>query len=152
MDGGLPPLMTRIATETTIAAPPEVVFGLLTDFGSVSKILPGMKESVVLTPGPIAPGSRIRETRTVKGRDRTAEYVVSRVEPGRRFWMEVEQKGKRVGEGGFDLAHVEGGTRVRYTLEFALPWYVFFLAPIVRRIVQAEAVGDLAAIKAHLER
>ena len=42
--------------------------------------------------------------------------------------------------------------RLRYTLEFTLPWYVFFLAPVVRRIVQTEAVGDLAAIKAYLER
>lgn len=144
--------MPRLVEEITIAREPAVVFALLTDFGEVAKILPGIKESVVLTPGPVRVGARVRETRDVKGRDRMAEYVVVVHDPPRRFWMEVEERGKKVGEGGFDLTPYSGATRLVYTLSFQLPWFLAVLSPLVKRTVEREMKGDLAAMKAHLEQ
>jgi carbon monoxide dehydrogenase subunit G len=139
--------MPRLVREVHVAAPPSKVFALVTDFGQVAKVLPGILESVVLTPGPIAVGSRIREKRDVKGRVRESEMVVTAHEPDRRFWMDVHSGGKKAGEGGFDLAPAEGGTRLRYTLDFRLPGLMVILTPLVKPIVVKEMEGDVAAIK-----
>ena len=142
------PLVPRLVQEVHVAASPEKVFALVTSFGEVARILPGMVESVVLTPGPIAVGSRIREKRQVKGRVRESEMLVTAHEPAQRFWMDVHSGGKKAGEGGFDLAPAEdGGTRLRYTIDFRLPGLMVLLTPLVKPIVRKEMEGDVAAIK-----
>ena len=133
--------------EVHVAASPEKVFALVTSFGDIARILPGMVESVVLTPGPIAVGSRIREKREVKGRIRESEMVVTAHEPARRFWMDVHSGGKKAGEGGFDLAPAEGGTRLRYTIDFRMPGLMVLFTPLVKPIVRKEMEGDVAAIR-----
>lgn len=140
--------MPHLVQEVHVAASPEKVFALITDFHEVGRILPDIVESVVLTPGPIGVGSRIREKRKVKGRVRESEMVVTAHEPARRFWMDVHSGGKKAGVGGFDLAPAEdGGTRMRYTIDFRLPGLAVLLTPLVKPIVRQEMEGDVIAIK-----
>lgn len=142
-----PGSMPRLVREAQVAAPPSKVFDLVTDFERVGKLLPGVQESVVLTPGPVRMGSRIREKREVKGRVRETEFVVTAHEPARRFWMDVYTGGKKAGEGGFDLVPAGEGTRLRYTLDFDLPGLMKLMTPLVKPIVAQEMEGDLAAIQ-----
>jgi carbon monoxide dehydrogenase subunit G len=137
----------RLSQEVHVAASPEKVFALLTDFGAAAKVLPGVVESVVLTPGPVASGTRVREKRDVRGRVRESEMVVTSHEPARRFWMDIYTGPKKAGEGGFDLAPAEEGTRLRYTVDVRLPGLMVLLAPLVKPAVRKEMAGDLAAIK-----
>lgn len=139
--------MPRLSQEIHVAASPEKVFALVTSFGEIAKILPGMLESEVLTPGPIGVGSRVREKRDVKGRVRESVMVVTAHERARRFWMDVHSGGKKAGEGGFDLAPAQDGTRLRYTIDFRMPGLLVVLTPLVKPIVRKEMEGDLAAIK-----
>lgn len=139
--------MPRLVREVEVAAPPARVFAILTDFSRVAQVLPGIQESVVLTPGPVGVGSRIRERREVKGRVRESEFVVKAHEPARRFWMDVFSGGRKAGEGGFDLIPLGEGTRLRYTLDFTLPGLLKLMTPLAKPVVAKEMEGDLAALK-----
>ena len=143
--------MPRLVREAQVAAPPSQVFDLLTDFERAARILPGVQESVVLTPGPVRVGSRVRERREVKGRVRDSEFVVTAHEPARRFWMDVYTDGKKAGEGGFDLVPAGEGTRLRYTLDVELPGLMKLLAPLAGPVIAKEMEGDLDAIRRAVE-
>lgn len=144
--------MPRIVHATRVERPPAHVFAVLTDFSRVSKVLPGVVESRVLTPGPIGVGSRIVEKREVKGKLRESEFLVVAHDPPRLFWMEVHAHGKKQGEGGFELAPDGGGTRLAYTLDFSLPGLTKLLTPFVKGFVGREMAGDLDAIRRESER
>ena len=60
----------QIVLETIIAAPATVVFSTLVDVGRWAQFMSGIGSVEILTPGPLALGTRFRETRTMFGRDR----------------------------------------------------------------------------------
>jgi uncharacterized protein YndB with AHSA1/START domain len=95
-----------------IARSPEVVFAYLTDPSKLST-WQDAEEVVQLTPGPLGPGTRLREVHTALGRRRVeiTEFVV--YEPGRRF--EIRMVDGPPLDGRWDFEPIAGGTRLTFT-------------------------------------
>ena len=66
--------MGSFKSDVLIAAPSERVFAALTDLDNAPKLLSGIGEVQLLTPGPLGKGSRFRETRTVRAARRRSKW------------------------------------------------------------------------------
>jgi hypothetical protein len=102
----------EIRTEIEIAAPPDVVWAILTDLPS----LPSWNPFMIEASGDLAVGSQLRVRLRPPGRRAfTFRPTVTVLEPGRRFvWL-----GRTVFAGIFDGEHIHelddrGGGRSRY--------------------------------------
>ena len=69
--------MSTLTLNRHISAPPERVFTLTTDVEAFPKVVPGIKKTELLTPGPVGRGTRFRETREMFGKEatETMEFV-----------------------------------------------------------------------------
>jgi len=68
-----------------IAAPAEKVFALLSDPARIRTWVPEIQELEVIGGGPVRQGARLRERRTVMGRQGTTELEVRSYDPPRRY-------------------------------------------------------------------
>ena len=75
----------RITVEATIHAPPDVTFALVADIPGWPRVISGIQSVDMLTPGPVAVGTRFRETRVIFGRQATEEMTVAEIEAPRRL-------------------------------------------------------------------
>lgn len=73
--------MPSVTVSTTIQAPQARVFEVFTDLRAASERLSGLKSLEVLTDGPIAKGTRFRETRVFMGKDATETMEISSFSP-----------------------------------------------------------------------
>ena len=76
-----------------IARSPLKVFEVLSDPTRATEFLDNIKESKKLTDGPIAVGTRFRETRIMNGKEASAELVVSAYEPNTHVGISTEAEG-----------------------------------------------------------
>jgi uncharacterized protein YndB with AHSA1/START domain len=106
----------RMSVETLIDAPPHVVFAILADIQTWPLVLSAIVEVTLLTPGPVAVGTRFRETREMFGRKATEEMTVAEIEPPRRLVLTAFNHGT-----AYRVEHLlaaEGlGTRVTLAFE-----------------------------------
>ena len=79
--------MSSFTLSQPVAAPPAVVFAVLTDVANLPAAIPGITKAELLTPGPIGVGSRVAETRTMFGRPATETFEVVAFDPPTRFTM-----------------------------------------------------------------
>ena len=75
----------QIAVECLVEAPPEVVFAAAADISNWPRFISGVQSVELLTPGPVAVGTRFRETRIMFGRQATEEMTVAEIEPPHRL-------------------------------------------------------------------
>jgi len=85
--------MNPITASVWIDAVPERVFEIATDFGGCAEWLSGVKETRLLTPGPVGVGTRFSETRQIGGRVATEEMTVSAFEPPRSYTLTCDSHG-----------------------------------------------------------
>ena len=78
-----------------IAAPPETVFAAASDFANAPQRIPGIVRVEMLTPGPVAVGTRFRETRRMFGKEASEVMTVAELEPPRRYVLLAESHGSR---------------------------------------------------------
>jgi hypothetical protein len=83
----------RIAVDTTIEQPRDVVFAAFCDLAGAVEHMRGVERIELITPGPFDIGTRWRETRRVLGRATTEELWVTRIERGRMYRVEGESSG-----------------------------------------------------------
>ena len=83
----------QIVLETIIAAPATVVFSTLVDVGRWAQFMSGIGSVEVLTPGPLAPGTRFRETRTMFGKTASEEMMVVEIAPPHRLLLAASNHG-----------------------------------------------------------
>jgi uncharacterized protein YndB with AHSA1/START domain len=95
----------------TIAAPPERVFALFTNFEHAAENVTAIKRVELLTDGPIGVGTRFRETRAMFGGEATETMEVTGYDPPRSCTLGAESCGARWAS-TFRFAPVDGGTRV----------------------------------------
>ena len=86
----------RMSVETLIDAPPQLVFPAIADIESWSSMISAISAIVLLTPGPVAVGTRFRETREMLGRKATEEMMVAEVEPPRRLVLTASRAARGV--------------------------------------------------------
>ena len=85
----------EVTTRERIAAPPERVFAVASDFANSPRRIRGILRSEVLTAGPLAVGTRFRETRKMFGKEASEEMTVAELEPPRRYVLVAESHGSR---------------------------------------------------------
>lgn len=75
-----------------VAAPPESVWGVITDLAATPEVLSGVEKVERLDEGDgFDVGTRWRETRRMFGKEATEEMEVSSVEPGSAYTTTAEQ-------------------------------------------------------------
>jgi carbon monoxide dehydrogenase subunit G len=87
--------VAKFTVTQPIAAPPERVFALATDFAGAADRVRGIQRFELLTDGPIGVGTRWRETRVVFGKESTEEIEVTRFDPPRSYAAQCETCGAR---------------------------------------------------------
>ncbi len=103
--------------EQPVAAPAADVWAFLLDFTNIASWMQGTEELVLLTPGPLAKGSRFRQTRRLHGRVATEEFAVTALDPeARRLALEADGRRGTVGRGvfrfGYEVREHPGGSVV----------------------------------------
>ncbi|QEG35548.1 SRPBCC family protein [Bythopirellula goksoeyrii] len=85
--------MSKFSLSTHIAAPPEIVFPLLSDLEHAADNISGIDQIEVLTDGPMGAGTRFRETRTTFGKQTTEEMVVTAFDEPHGYTVECDSSG-----------------------------------------------------------
>ena len=140
--------MIRIELTVEIACPPENVFAALTDL----ERLPEWQSSAVSSKadGPLAVGVRVREQRSMLGRELENELEVTAYDTPRRFALEG-----RSGAIPLSINHElveEGGKTVLHVRAQAEPGGLFKLAePMIKRTAEQELRADFECLKDRLE-
>jgi hypothetical protein len=85
----------QCSVERLIRAPREIVFAVASDIPRWPEVISSIDRIELLTPGPIAAGSRFRETRRMFGREAAEEMTVSELTPPELFVLTAENHGTR---------------------------------------------------------
>jgi uncharacterized protein YndB with AHSA1/START domain len=138
----------RIELTVEIACPPETVFAALTDLEQ----LPEWQSSALSSKadGRLAVGARIREQRSMMGRELENELEVTAYDPPRRFALEG-----RSGPVPLSVDHElseDGGKTILQVHAQAEPGALFKLAgPMIKRTAEQELKADFERLKDRLE-
>lgn len=139
-----------IKCQTFIAAPRERVFELFTDLHGAAERLSGVKRIEILTDGPIGPGTRWRETRSLMGQTSIQEMRVASADPPNSFAVVAENIAASF-ETRFTFKEHNGGTKVvcEFTAEPKNPLMKIFspMAGIIEGAIQTVVQQDMADIK-----
>lgn len=130
---------------------PREVFEVLADPTRAREFLPTITESVKLTDGPVAAGTRFRETRMMNGKEASAELVVRAYEPDSYVAIGTEAEGIDVGY-HYRLDAEGSGTRLTWTCELQASGLRKALLPVVSGVMKKEDGGHLRELKAYLEQ
>ncbi|MGK2941570.1 MAG: SRPBCC family protein [Immundisolibacter sp.] len=87
--------MHPITASTWIAAPQSEVFALASDLGNCAEWLSGVTATQLLTPGPVGPGTKFRETRRIGGREEIEEMTVAAFDRPRSYTLTCDSHGVR---------------------------------------------------------
>jgi carbon monoxide dehydrogenase subunit G len=143
--------MAGFTRSIVIARPVERVFDFATDLANVSVLLPGVTKVEMLTDGGMRPGARFRETRGVRGKERSAVIEVAEhqrpdVHTARSAMLGMSASYR------FRFSPDEGGTRVDMEAEVRgnLLWKLFLGA--LSRMMEKEDGEYLARLKEAMER
>ncbi len=140
--------MIRIEVAVEIACPAQKVFAALTDLDQ----LPEWQSSAISSKpdGPLAVGARVREQRSMMGREIDNELEVTAYDPPQRFALEG-----RSGAIPLSIDHElveEDGKTVLHVRAQAEPGGLFKLAePMIRRTAEQELRADFQRLKGRLE-
>jgi uncharacterized protein YndB with AHSA1/START domain len=140
--------MPDAVSEIVIARPAEAVFAYLADAENDVHWRPGVLEIERVSGA--GPGARYRQVVSgPAGRRIDADIEITEHQPATRLAFRTVAGPVRP-EGAYDLAPVEGGTRVRFSLHAELPGLKKAMAPMVRKTMAGE-VANLANLKRVLE-
>lgn len=87
--------MTGLELRRHVAAPPEKVFAIASDFARAPEIIGGITKLELLTDGPVGVGTRFRETRVFFKKEAAEEMVVTTFDPPRGYSLGAESHGCR---------------------------------------------------------
>lgn len=85
--------MAEFELTQKIHQPRKTVWSFFTQFHNRQQWMPGVSDSRLITPGPLAVGSRYSQTRTVAGRTETYEFEITELEPERRWSAVARPRG-----------------------------------------------------------
>ena len=147
--------MATFSIRRTIAAPPERVFALATDFANLPQVMPAIRRVEVLTPGPIGPGTQIRETRVMFGREASEVMTLSELDPPRGYVLSCESCGCRYRTEMRLSPQGQGGTEVELRFSAVPLTFVGKLLAVLMRPMLAmcakQTAKDLEALCAAAE-
>ncbi len=133
-----------------IARSPKEVFEVLSNPTRATEFLDNIKESKQLTDGPIAVGTKFRETRVVNGKEAAADLLVSVYEPNTNIGISTEAEGIEVTY-HYHLSPEGDGTRLTWTCELEASGLRKMMLPVVAAIMKKEDGNHLQQLKSYLE-
>ena len=83
----------QVRVSSVVAAPPEAIFAVAVEVERWPEIMGAIERVDVLTPGPVAVGTRFRETRMMFGRRATEEMTVAELDASRRLVLTAHNHG-----------------------------------------------------------
>ncbi len=147
--------MDPIRVSRHVAAPPERVFALASDFPNAPEHVDAIVRVEMLTDGPVGVGTRFRETRVMFKKEASEEMEVVEFEPPSRYVVTADSHGARY-RTTFSFEPEQGGTRVSF--EFQAEPYTMaakLMAKTMGKLMMGSIVKcveqDLDDIKAHAE-
>lgn len=75
----------KLSLVSRIDAPPQAVFAIMADIPRWHQVFAKIESIEMLTSGPVAVGTRFRETRTMFGKSATEEMTVAELVPSHRL-------------------------------------------------------------------
>ena len=132
--------MADFITSIEIAASPERVWAVLCDVERWPEWTPSMRSIKRFDTGPLSIGSRIR---IHQPKLRPADWLVTRLEPGRGFDWVTRSLGLAV-TGRHWIEPIEGGSRVTLSIQFGgvlAPLITWLTRGLIARYVDLEANG-----------
>jgi carbon monoxide dehydrogenase subunit G len=145
----------KVEVETEIAAPPHVVYATATDIEQWQRFIRGIERLEILNPGPLAVGTKFRETRTMFGRTATEEMTVSALTPPGRFDLTAESHGTRY-HAHHEITATPGGSRLKLVFEGTAVTFGAKLGMLIGMLfkgaVKKHLQTDMEDIKAEAER
>lgn len=150
--------MAGFTLRRRVAAPPERLFALATDFDNLPRVMSAIRRVDVLSPGPVGVGTKIRETRVMFGREAAEEMTITSFDPPHVYVLECTNHGCRYraemrfqpasdGDGG--ASDVELGFRAE-----ALTWFTRMLSVLMRPMISMcakQCARDLDDLQAAAE-
>lgn len=150
LSGGGGNVMPGFELNERIDRPPEDVFRLLTDPERVPTWLPEVLSLEPLTDGPVAAGSRFRETRRVMGKEAEAELVIAAYEPPGRYAVRNVTSGVETTY-DYSLRSDGGGTAVRLVCEIRAHGLRRLSALLLGQVLRRQDRDHLAKLKTAAE-
>jgi uncharacterized protein YndB with AHSA1/START domain len=142
----------RCESTVTIARPPAEVFPWLIDADKAGRWVSGLEVYQPLDGEPLRLGSRIREELIVSGHRLSFEMRVTRLEPPREAELAFEGSGFRA-VNHYVVGDADGRAHVRWAIGGETTSFsARMLAPMVQTRLQEKLEGDLARLRALLER
>jgi carbon monoxide dehydrogenase subunit G len=141
----------RCESTVTIARPPAEVFPWLVEADKVPRWMSGLQVYEPLEPGPLHPGSRIRQELTVSGQHLRWELEVAELDPPRRAVLRFEGSGFKAAN-EYAVTEAAGGSAVTWVISGdTTSFKAKLIAPMVQAKLQEKLDGDLARLRSVLE-
>lgn len=145
----------QIAVKCFVEAPPDAAFSTAIDMSNWPRFISGVQSVELLTPGPVAAGTRFRETRSMFGRHATEDMTLAQIEPPHRFLLTAFNHGT-----AYRAEHLfaSEATGTRTTLVFEgrpVTLLARLFAPLGRLflvILKRQLENDFADLKREAER
>lgn len=141
----------RIEAEILIDAPWTHVFTIVTDVRGWPQRIPAISAVSVITPGPVAVGTRFSETRTMFGRSATEEMMVAELVVPERFVVTADNHGTRYRAEHLLTEEMPRCTRLRLVFSgVPVSLMARLLTPLgwlMKASVRRMILADLAALK-----
>ncbi|WP_299348766.1 SRPBCC family protein [uncultured Maritalea sp.] len=103
--------MPTITVSKHFESSPEIAFDVVSDFPNAASFVDGIIKVEMLTEGPVAVGTRVRETRIMMGREATEEMTVTTINRPTLFEVEAFSHGTEYVT-SYTIEPTEGGANV----------------------------------------
>ncbi len=142
-----------VTIETTIARPPAEIFAQIADLDAWPSwlIASGIVRVARSSDGPLVEGERLTVDQRAAGRAGTFGATVTALEPPTRFALNGRDGDGVTIDIAAELAHVEGGTNLRWSIRIGLPLRYRMFESMARPQVERAASLDIEAFKLRLE-
>ena len=144
----------QVRVQSVIAAPPETVFAVAAEIGRWPDIFRAVEHIEILTHGPVAVGTRFRETRTMFGKSGTEEMTVAELDAPHRLVLTAYNHGTAY-RAEHLFAPQDAGTNLTLTfagLPRSLPARLFApLGFLMLGVVRRQLASDLADLAREAE-
>ena len=139
--------MRRVERTAHIAAPPEDVFGFVSDLDQLAAWQTGVLSAERTSPGEMGVGSTAHVAREVMGQRLDAPLTVTDYDPPRRLTLGTEVSGIRALADLWLEPADGGGTDLTFAMEFRGSMLTAFMEPMIA----GAAGGDIDASLARLQ-
>lgn len=150
--------MAGFTRTVVINRPPEEVFAFATDLANVSRWMPAIVKTEILTEGPLRAGSRFRETRRMGKREASATIEVTIHEgPSDRPGGPYRHAGRSCAggiDGTYTYTFTRHGSGTKVDLDATVrATHIFarLILPIVANVMVKQDGGQLERLRAAME-